>query len=30
MDDRLRQSSWTAEDGTTRTAIEVDAEEVGP
>jgi single-strand DNA-binding protein len=27
---RLRQSSWTAEDGSTRTAIEVDAEEVGP
>ena len=26
---RLRQSSWTAEDGSTRTAIEVDAEEVG-
>jgi single-strand DNA-binding protein len=26
---RLRQSSWTGEDGTTRTAIEVDAEEVG-
>jgi single-strand DNA-binding protein len=26
---RLRQSSWTTEDGSTRTAIEVDAEEVG-
>jgi single-strand DNA-binding protein len=26
---RLRQSSWTAEDSSTRTAIEVDAEEVG-
>jgi single-strand DNA-binding protein len=26
---RLRQSSWTADDGSTRTAIEVDAEEVG-
>jgi single-strand DNA-binding protein len=26
---RLRQSSWTADDGSTRTAIEVDADEVG-
>jgi single-strand DNA-binding protein len=27
---RLQQRSWTAEDGSTRSAVEVVAEELGP